>query len=343
MEAPQNKRLRADGPSLMLLEARNPHPRDLLVRFDEGAHRYYVRDQVMPQSVSDFWGSFFEHFDAMGVIRARFNRWKTDKESPYFRLIQYLTVTRGLSESLAQAEIARTWRLHGNACASHGTSLHKAIELFLNELPVPADTPEPEFSRFQSWYADAKAYLGQPYRTEWSLWSDEAALAGQLDSLFLHPENGFTMVDWKCVEHLPPAPGPWKPRFGKPPFGFLRDNNLSHYILQQNFYAWFLRTYYGIRVQRMLLLQAHATLDKAVEHEVPDLTEQVDAVMARRCEQVARHEVRFPVRKSLAEASCLECEQLRLLLHELLLVDNDAIETEQEDLSAQEGLFKEQL
>lgn len=305
----------------VLLEVKNFHPRDADIRFDETAHRYYVRGQPMPQSVSDFWGSFFDHFDAQAVIRTRYHRWKADKESPYFRLIQYLTLTRGLSDVLAQLEIARTWRLHGNACANHGTLLHKGIELFLNALPVPPETPSTEFARFQAWYATAQAYLGEPYRTEWSLWSDEAALAGQLDSLFFHPENGFTMVDWKCVEHLPPAPGSWKPRFGKVPFGFLQDTNLSHYILQQNFYAWFLRTYYGIHVKRMLLLQVHATLEKAVEHEVPDLTAIVDSVMKHRCEQVARNEVRFPSRKSAPETACQECGELRLLLHELLLAD----------------------
>lgn len=56
---------------------------------------------------------------------------------------------------------------------------------------------------------------------------------------------------------------------------------------QQNLYAAILSDYYGVKVDRMVLLQLHPGQQTYVEHEVPDMKEEIGIVFAQRREEVA--------------------------------------------------------
>lgn len=59
-----------------------------------------------------------------------------------------------------------------------------------------------------------------------------------------------------------------------------------HYIAQQGTYRAILGEYYGIKVDRMILLQLHPDQDDYVEHEVPILDEEVRIIFEQRREEV---------------------------------------------------------
>jgi hypothetical protein len=319
VSSPCCKKARLTVPTL--LANLHPHARDAAIHFNEDSHVYTINGQRVPESVSGFWARFFPEFDAEAVIAKNFANWSTVPTSPYFRLIHYLKHSRGFNEQEAQAEIARYWRQHGLNSAQHGTNLHRAIEYHLNGM-VADIIPQPEFGLFEKWFAQTKERLGTPYRTEWSLYSEEAALAGQLDSLFHHPVHGFTLVDWKCVKALPSGGGGnFRKVYGRPPFNMLENHNLSHYWVQQNMYSWMLRAYYGINVERMLLVQLHDSLTEAIEHIVPDLQTYVVPLMQERIQAVQMGTVTFPKKhhEERTKTPCAECHELRALVRDLML------------------------
>lgn len=82
-----------------------------------------------------------------------------------------------------------------------------------------------------------------PWRTEWSIFSEDAMVAGQIDSLWIDSVTGeLHMIDWKrCRHELVPHSGSNWNRFGLPPVEFMVDNSWSHYALQQNLYSAILK------------------------------------------------------------------------------------------------------
>ena len=171
------------------------------------------------------------------------------------------------------------WRLDGLSKADAGTGLHLSIELFLNNAPRP-DTSE-EFKQFEAWQKQEKPPTWEPYRTEWSVFNEDADLAGQIDSLWIDVSDGsYHMVDWKRVYQLERSNNFGEKGFA--PFQLLPNTNLYHYYVQQNLYAWLLRSKYGISVKSMWLLQLHETNDNYVAFEVPALIPQTDLLMKRR-------------------------------------------------------------
>lgn len=118
-----------------------------------------------------------------------------------------------------------------------------------------------------------------------NVYADELCLAGQIDALFYDERAAhFVMVDWKRVVAMERQA--FNDRRGKPPFQHLPDTNLFHYAVQQNLYAGLLRHWYGVRPERLLLLQLHPNLDVYVEHELPALDAEVDEVFAARAREV---------------------------------------------------------
>lgn len=83
-----------------LLATKNHHPRDDRIIFDEDAHTYTVDGEIYPTSVSGIVHSLFPQFDAEEVIAKNFDKWKDNKQSPYYRYIQYAELRMHLNESL---------------------------------------------------------------------------------------------------------------------------------------------------------------------------------------------------------------------------------------------------
>ena len=129
----------------------------------------------------------------------------------------------------------------------------------------------PEYKRFEAWLRGHPTF--SPYRTEWSIYHEDVAIAGQIDSLWFDEKNGeVVMADWKRTrvllssdpetqasqsfnsyglaqcQYAPSHPGPCQ---------HMRDCAHSHYLVQQHLYAYFLSRKYNIEVARLLLVQCH--------------------------------------------------------------------------------------
>jgi len=122
--------------------------------------------------------------------------------------------------------------------------LHRDIELFLNGAQVTS--PLPEMSQFIHFVESEIIPRGwAPWRTEWSIFSEDHMVAGQIDSIWIDCATGdLHMIDWKrSKHHLAPHEGARWNRRGLPPVDFMIDNSWSHYVLQQNLYCVMLQAY----------------------------------------------------------------------------------------------------
>jgi hypothetical protein len=268
------------------LELKNPHERDARIHFDEPTHTYRVDNQIVGISVSGLVHAAFPQFDANSVVENSYNSWASEKRSPYFRLIHHMRILMHMDDHAIKREIINQWQSIGTERASAGTSVHLSAEMFLNN--APREDKSPEFQQFSNWYNKDKPKTWEPYRTEWSVFHEDADLAGQIDGLFYDPiDKSYHMVDWKCVEKLE-AHNSFGER-GFKPFQKLPNTNLNHYYVQQNLYAWILREKYGIDVKSMSLLKIHHTndMDTAVLYKVHDLRKEVDEYMHERIQVVA--------------------------------------------------------
>jgi len=173
----------------LLLATQNAHDRDDRIRFDPITHKYFVDGARYPSSVSGLIHDFFPQFDATKVIDQYYNSWKNNKENKYNPLIQYLTGIVGLNDEMAKREIARNWSQAGNRASTQGTDTHLQIELCLNKEPHMMETPE--FKQYEAWRKTHPTW--QPYRTEWSIFSEPELVCGQLDSLWVDEHGKFHM------------------------------------------------------------------------------------------------------------------------------------------------------
>lgn len=174
---------------------------------------------------------------------------------------------------------------------------HTAVELwdhpmtqryFATALPGPS----PEFRRFEAW---VRAHDDlSPYRSEWSIYDEDAEVAGQVDSLWFTEQGSVVMADWKRARELlsgdlqrqralshnrfglshcrfaPDEPGPCR---------HLHDCAYNHYLVQQHLYADLLRRKYDVDVCHMSLVQAHPDVG-ATDNDFNEATLQLQPELA---------------------------------------------------------------
>jgi len=287
----------------------SPHPRDARIEFEEEYHKYYLDGEEVPISVSGLWAECFPHFDAPSVVEKYYSTWKQDAKSKYHQLIRYLALRRGFSEEEQKAEIVRFWSAGGEEASSAGTAMHAQIEYHLNGEEVETDAPE--FGQYLAW---RESFLPElclaPYRTEWSVYDEEAKVAGQIDSLWRSKDGStFVMVDWKRCDPKPKRAGaplqPLGPKVeafrnekGLGPCSHLPNTSFYHYCVQQNLYKYIVDTHYGIKVGRMFLAQFHPLLPSFHCVEVPDMQDVARSIMQERCREVRTGEKRPKVDKA---------------------------------------------
>ena len=98
-------------------------------------------------------------------------------------------------------------------------------------------------------------------------------VAGQIDSVFVDPDGGLHMVDWKrCKDKLSADMNSWN-RFGFGCCAHLPDHSFSHYCVQQNLYRLILKRNYGVELQSMHLAQFHPGQREYNFVEVPVMEE----------------------------------------------------------------------
>jgi len=221
----------------------NSHERDQYVEFDEGPHIYTVRGEGGYTSVTTLNHSYFEEFDADGIIT---NILKGRKmQDPTYR---YYGMTR--------EDIKKQWAENGKAASGSGTKMHADIEYYYNDLPVENDSIE--FAYFKEFLKDFPEL--KPYRTEWVVYDEALKLAGSIDMIFENPDGTLQIYDWKRVKEIKYD---HDTSFGNEKYGKLDcirsmpDTNYWHYSLQLNTYKKILETKYDKIITDMYLVCLH--------------------------------------------------------------------------------------
>jgi len=264
------------------------HPRDALIEFEAGPHKYTCKGEEGYLSVTTWLHSHFKPFDADAVIA------KMKLSNPKCK---YYGQT--------PAEIKAMWDKNRDESAAAGTAMHAAIEGFLGGNP-PRPPMEEErtqvaeaMDRFPSG-ASAFPVMGghpppptqfddfvrshphlQPYRVEWMIFDEDVRLAGSIDFVALNPDGTLTIYDWKrckeikktnsfgdfaitdCISHLP-------------------DTNYWHYALQLNTYKTILERKYDKKVTAMFLVGLHPNFPSYQIHKVPLLLQEMEDLFALR-------------------------------------------------------------
>ena len=274
------------------LATQNPHPRDARIHFDEGPHTYTIQDIGGEfTSVTTWVHQHFEHFDAKKVIAAMMRN--TKKWNDPVANAKYYGKTAD--------EIEEMWANAGREAAAKGTEMHYNIECFYNTPSTDtrrggADTPELKY--FLAFHKDFAATL-RPYRTEWTVFHEEARIAGSIDMVFEDAsaatdnttrdggaEPPLVIYDWKrcreitktnaankfathqAIEHLP-------------------DTNYWHYALQLNIYKYILQAKYGKTVTDLYLIVLHPEAPSYKRIKLPDLQAEVAELFEERIRRFA--------------------------------------------------------
>ena len=277
------------------LTAAHPHARDAFITFVPEPHSYVITWPVSAvsasaasaasaahapaapyTSVTTWLHSHFAAFDADAIICKMQSNRKTWPKSPYF--------------GQSAAEIKAGWAAAGSAAAELGTLMHAQIEAFYNTVHntvhnAVADIANSaslsiEFQYFLQFHAASQQEL-TPYRTEWTVFHEEWRLAGSIDMVFTLPDGTLAIYDWKRAKEIKKSTA-----FGQyaqtPCISHLPDTNFWHYALQLNTYKAILETKYSKKVSRLCLVVLHPNQDTYKVWTVPDLSAEVQALMAER-------------------------------------------------------------
>ena len=272
-----------------VLKLKNPHERDSRITFDPVPHTYTIDGDTRPDhkytSVTTWNHAHFEVFDADAII-TKMMASKTWATNP-----KYKGQTRD--------QITAGWDSNRDQAAAAGTEMHAAIELFYNRTPgAPDANPEtPEFGYFLNFtrtFHDKNKTL-RAYRTEWTVFHEEARISGSIDMVFenMDPETGapngtYSIYDWKrckeIVRHS--AFNKWATT---PGLEHLPDTNYWHYCLQLNVYKYILQEKYGKTVTDLYLVCLHPDNSNRDYQriKVADLQSEVADIMRARIDSFA--------------------------------------------------------
>ena len=281
----------------MSLNAKNAHPRDALIEFDAGPHKYTCAGEGNYRSVTTWLHTHFQPFDADAIIK----KMRLDKPT-----CKYYGQT--------PEEIKAGWDKNRDEAAAAGTAMHAAIEAFWlgGNPPGPPDLgqvePEgrtqgvdaesgcisseinaasasggswgvspqvpPQFLLFLAAHPQLK-----PYRTEWMIFDEDVRLAGSIDFVTENPDGTLTIYDWKrckeikktnsfgdfaitdCIAHLP-------------------DTNYWHYALQLNTYKTILERKYNKKITGLFLVGLHPNLPSYQMFTVPFMVQEMTALFS---------------------------------------------------------------
>lgn len=269
----------------------NKHPRDQLIEFDAGPHKYTCAGEADYMSVTTWLHSHFKPFDADAIIQKMMSNQERWKKSPYY--------------GMTPGEIKAQWDKGRDEAALKGTAMHAAIEQYYltgnnNNLPS-------HFLDFIKDHPDLK-----PYRAEWMIFNEDVRLAGSIDMVVVggNPpdpplrvspvpyiqadalegvEGGVSaplyLLDWKRCKKIEKTNG-----FGEfaltECIDHLPDTNFWHYALQLNTYKAILELKYGKKVEKMSLVCLHPNLPRYQLLTVPDLSKEIESLFALRKEEL---------------------------------------------------------
>ena len=274
------------------------HPRDALIEFEAGPHKYTCAGEANYTSVTTWNHSHFKPFDADAIITKMMANKRTWPNSPYY--------------GKTREEIKAGWDKNRDEAAQLGTEMHYAIECYyrgeppltphlgesvgkdkegkdvckegLGEDDVGATANAVLSPHFRAFLADHPNLI--PYRTEWMIFDEDVRLAGSIDMVYAGDnENEVMIYDWKRCKEIKKTNG-----FGEfaltDCIAHLPDTNFWHYALQLNTYKAILEAKYNKKVTRMCLVCLHPNLPSYQLLVVPNLTKELADLFALRKEQL---------------------------------------------------------
>jgi hypothetical protein len=148
-----------------------------------------------------------------------------------------------------------------------------------------ADVP-PEiqyFRNFNKEHVAADDATLRPYRTEWTVFHEEAQIAGSIDMVYSHisDDGSLSIYDWKRCREITKTN-----RAGKfathPAIEHLPDTNFWHYALQLNTYKYILQTKYDKTITDLYLIVLHPDAQNYQRVKLPDLQTEVAELFEER-------------------------------------------------------------
>lgn len=266
------------------------HPRDALIQFEAGPHKYTCAGEGNYMSVTTWNHTHFKPFDADAII-AKMRL--TNPSCKYY--------------GKTPEQIKAGWDQVRDEAASAGTELHAQIEHFwleldlvleldleLDEQPSSASASSFLLSHdkanlvsplFAGFVADHPQLLRQPCRCEWMIFDEKVRLAGSIDFVTENTDGTLTIYDWKRCKDIKKANG-----FGDfaltECISHLPDTNYWHYALQLNTYKAILERNYGKKVKDLYLVCLHPNLPTYQVYTVPKLEKEMEELFAIRTLQL---------------------------------------------------------
>jgi ATP-dependent exoDNAse (exonuclease V) beta subunit len=278
-----------------ILSQKNKHERDQYINFDEPTHTYTIdipsnlSNAKYPTytSVTTWIHDFFESFDADKVIEKMMKgiRWKPGHK--YW--------------GMTAEQIKDLWDKNKNSEATvAGTQLHFRIECFYNDKRFHFTYSNKELYEIYMCHnrekhevepLDWKYFIQfvkdypqlEPYRTEWTVFHEEAKIAGSIDMVFKNEDGTLSIYDWKrsklitrmnnynqfaihpCICHFP-------------------NSNFWHYALQLNIYKYILESKYNVKIRDLYLVRLHPDAEEKMYEliELPILHTEVHQLFQER-------------------------------------------------------------
>jgi hypothetical protein len=323
--------LKTSGVDNDYLATKNPHPRDTHIHFDEGPHTYTIQGingvtaETKFTSVTTCVHEHFEHFDAKKVIAAMMRNTKKWND-PVANAKYYGKTADEIEQMWAKAgqdAAAKGTEMHykiecfynrpppplteapasasastSTASTSTSTTSTTATTSAADSSAIDPDTRRggaepPEFKYFLDFHQEFAATL-KPYRTEWTVFHEEARIAGSIDMVYeISPTEEtaaspppLVIYDWKRCREITKTNAANK--FAThPAIEHLPDTNFWHYALQLNIYKYILQNKYGKTVTDLYLIVLHPESSGYKRIKLPDLQTEVSELFEERIRRFA--------------------------------------------------------
>lgn len=250
------------------LDKLHAHERDSRIQFDEPTHIYTVDgDSKSYRSVTTLIHGLCMPFDPDETIK-KMMRGPNWFKSPYY--------------GMKPEEIKKKWTDSGAEASGAGTKMHLHIEYWYNDVLLPEPDTSIEFQYFLR-YQEKVGSRYIPWRTEWSVFFEEAHISGQIDMVYKNERGKFTIADWKRAKEIKTEN---KYQQMLPPVEHLPDTNYWHYACQLNIYRYILQTKYGMEIDELFLVVLHPNNSSFIKINVPFLDREVEQIFANRIEDV---------------------------------------------------------
>jgi hypothetical protein len=280
-----------------VLETINCHNRDKNILFYEPTHTYSIISDPTSKytSVTTWNHSHFPHFNADQVIKnmMKSKNWKEGHK--YW--------------GLTPEQIKSQWSSNGVAVSEAGTNMHYEIECFMNnsyieeqythtqlytyylETQITSKNPiidTPEWKYFIK-FIQENSHL-KPYRTEWTVYHEEAKLAGSIDMVYENPDGTLSIYDWKRAKDISRINTFDKFAINKI-ICHMPDSNFWHYALQLNTYKKIIEDKYDKIVKDLYLVRLHPDCEDNTYEliKLPDLKKELDELFQERINQFVKN------------------------------------------------------